>query len=216
MSKVQEAVNSLLGEVNKRNAKIQEKINGLQKEAAEVKSSIDGLMQDLVNYDLADDEQGQVAANKKIAQLRSKHDDLLARIAAYQGALNDQSIIQAGISKVLDVARKAKNERHKEIENKNIQCKKLEQDIESLKKQLEYATNERSSLVSKTEAKALLPLLKYIEPRKIKYLREESYLAAIIDGVTGELLEQHIDVPVDYKSGPSTNKVEGPNTINYR
>ncbi|WP_088189022.1 hypothetical protein [Desulfosporosinus sp. FKA] len=213
MSKVKEAVDSLLGEVAKRNSKIQEKINSLQKEAVEVKSSIDGLMQDLVNYDLADDEQGQATANKKIAQLRFKYDDLQARVEAYKEAMNNQSIIQTGISTALDMARKVRDERSILIQKKTDQCDKLEKDIESMKKQLECAKSERNSLVSRTEAKELLPLLKYIEPRKIKNMYEERYLSALINGITGELLDQYIEVPMDY--GPSSKNVGAGPSINW-
>lgn len=195
ISKVQEVVSNLLADINKRNSKIQEKISALQDEVNNHKNSIDGLMRELVNCDLAGDEKGQEAANKKIAQLKAKLDDILSRIAAYKGASVDQSIIQAWIPKVIEVAKKESDDRYNDLDKKKEQRDKLEQEIKDKQKELDALDNEWSRLRNQSEAKAMLPLLKYIEPRKIKFLQEESYLRAIINGHSGEFLDQYIEPP---------------------
>ena len=192
---VKEAVSNFLNEVHKRNSKIQEKINGLQGEATTVKSGIDELMRELVEFDLSDDAPGQASANKKLVQLRSKYDDLQARIAAYQGAIHDQYIIQSGIPKVLDLARKARDERFKALEKKKIQRDKLQQELDDIQKQLQFVDNEMSTLRNYSEARELRPLLKYIETRKFKLMSEEKYLSALISGETKESLERYIEQP---------------------
>lgn len=213
MSKVKEAVDSLLGEVAKRDAKIQEKINGLQKDAAEVKNSIDGLMHELVNYDLADDEQGQAASNKKISKQRSILDDIQERIKAYKNVLNDPEIIKSQLPIIINIARQEQENRRKVMKQKTDQKLQLEADIKNLKQRLESLTAEINSLTGSPEANDLIPLLKYIEARPIKRDSERRYLSAYLNGVTGELLEQYIEVPIDYR--PSAKNVGAGPSINW-
>jgi DNA repair exonuclease SbcCD ATPase subunit len=195
MSKLQETVNELMEQVQRRDSKINQKIKDYQVDETKAKDIIDALVRKLVEYDLADDAQGQKDTNKKITQQKEILDDIQDKIGAYRDALNDPEIVKNKIPGIVALAQKEKENRHQTIEQKRAQRRKLEENMKNLERQIELIGDEINLLVQSQEAKVVRPLLKYIEKRPIKYGFENSYLGAYLNGTTGELLDQYIEVP---------------------
>ena len=213
MQKLSEVVAGQLDQVNKRNGKIRERIASLQAEAAEVQKNVEKLTRDLVDFDLAEDPAGQARANKEIGKLRGRLTELLDQLKAYQGTLDDPAIIKRELPKIFALVRKERDERLTSLERKMRQLDQLNEEAESIAKQIALAENEANALRHNTEVRHLLLLLKYIEPRAIRRGHEERFLTAILDGVTGELLEQHLEIPKDIAAPRVTYFNREPGTL---
>lgn len=194
MSKLQEVVNDLLEQMQKRNNKIQQKIRDYENQESKVNGTIDDLVRKLIEYDLADDVAGQEDTNKKITQQKELLDDIHAKISAYKDAINDPEIVKSKMPDIITLAKKERVNRNQATEQKRTQKQKFEKDMETLKQQIESIDKEIHLLVESQETKVLVPLLKYIEERPIKYNGEKGYLACLISGETDKL-DQYIEVP---------------------
>lgn len=224
MSEVRNAVATLMGEINKRNSKIQEKINDLQSEAAGVKSNINRLMRDMVNYDLAGDTKGQAKADKEITQLRAKYDDQVARSEAYGEAFNDVSIIRSKLPEIFDIASKQKEATAKEIQDRVNLKNQLQQDLQDIQEKIKIASSEIQTLYNRSEDKELLALLKYVEKRSVAPGQEIAYLKAFSQGAKCEALEQFLVEPqtaraLPYQGIPTlvhqpVKRTDGPQEVN--
>lgn len=191
-----EAVNELLDHIDAREEKIQSKIEEMQQEATTIKRNIDDLMMELVDCELNEDEKRQEDINKKASSLRNKYNEIQDKIKAYEGTLKDHNFIEIKIPNVIDIAKKQNAERGKVIKQKIALKEELQGKMAEIEKQIKAVDLELDNLYFRTEAKKLKPLLKYIEPRKIKGGYEESYLSCLISGEK-ELLEQYIEPDIE-------------------
>lgn len=161
---VQAAVSNLLGEWQGRNAKLQQQLNGLQKEAAEVKDNIDELGKVLITYALEDDDRGQENTNKKIAQLRHKHADLISRITTYRAAMTSTAISKESVYSVIELARKEKDVMRKATAAAYSKIEALNRDIEAIHVEIKNINLDMFNYDDTILEKLLSPIAGYIDP----------------------------------------------------
>jgi len=192
---VRHAVSKLRDEIEHRNDKIQGKIQGLEAESVSGKSIIDGLMNDLVAFEMAGDDNGQAETEKKLRTLRDRQDDIQARIQAYRNALSDASFIKPRLKEIFDLATKIQEQRVQELHKQTSEMTRLQKEIEILKEQAKKMEGIAPLYYRETQKDkdAIASLLPFIENRAIE--QPIPFLEAFARGATPETLELYLVQP---------------------
>jgi len=194
MLKLKNAVNELLGEVQEKKGKIQQKIEECKAAEAKAKNDLDALYRELVEYELRNDTKNQEDINRKIAKQNEILNDVQAKINAYSNTFNEPIDIPSRIPELVSLAKEERENRVKAINAKTEQKNQLQEESKNINQQLETIGNELRNLEAVKEVDALRPLLKYIEERPIKHGFEDRYLNAYVYGEPNDR-EQYIEEP---------------------
>jgi len=201
MAKLREMVSDIQANVRKRNEKIKARLAELDKEYSSLEISVKSLTNQLIQLEIEGNSSGQKELSQRIKDLKEDNRSIVDKREAYLSTLNDDSFVKAELPKLFAAAREEEKARGKAIEVNRQKREKLEKEIKKLQGEVEFLSRESDNLRNMSEAKALIPLLKYIETRPIKNYFIESYIQARIGGVTGELLEQYLET-VEEAPGP--------------
>lgn len=187
-------VNELLQAVHLRNSKIKESVESIDNQIKYMESKIADLMDKYVSLEMANRTTELKEIDKSINSIRLQIESLKGKRDAYSKLPEDKRIKEA-IPKILESARKDKEERFeqfkKKVADKKILEAKLKEKINEMENQLESMDEEIKQLRVKKEVNAILPLLKYIEPRKIGNV--DGYIGALLDNDSNEVLEQYLE-----------------------
>jgi chromosome segregation ATPase len=188
------AVSALRSEIDKRNSSIKQKITSLESEASATQATIDQLMRNLVDREMAGDIQGQEKAEKDVAMLRQVYNDLAGRVQAYQATLADPGFIRPGLKSIFELANYAQQERVQEDARKNAEIQTLEQQLLDLREKLLqlHGSARASSQQQQRDLREIASLLPLIERRPIEQDQEVPYLRAFTQGATPEMLERYL------------------------
>lgn len=190
-------VSNLLDKRAMRINKIKNASSSAEDKIKELNIKMTELLNTFVELDLQGETEKKNIIDKSIKELRLEIEEWNNKKEAYQRvSIEDKSLID-DLNDAIESAREENIERikalQKKIEERDSLCmriKKLEEELKGLDREVEGLKVEK-------QAKQLLPLLKYIEPRKIKFMRDVTYLQALISGEPKEILEQYIEPVVN-------------------
>lgn len=188
-----ELINSLLNEKNARESKIEEAIASLDKQIEGLEKNIDSLIDKCVSLELDGTTPEAEEIDKSIAEMRREIDILKGKREAYRRQLSGDKYIRREIPKILEAARRDRDQRLKQYEKKLAESDTLKNKIAELQKKLNIVEDEVINLRHDKEVQDLRPILKYIEPRKIKLMNEDRYLRNLLAGEPKQCLEQCIE-----------------------
>ncbi len=190
----EEKVSSLLNENEERIAQIKNSIKENDVQIEELQNNITDLMDKYVSLKMDGKTSELKEIDKSINTTRLKIEDLKGKKEAYLRLIDDDRRIVSEIPGILELARKDNKQRFEQLQKKISDEKKMKEEFEEkereMKKQLEIVESEISQLRVEKEANAILPLLKYIESRKIK--NKIGYASALVSDESKEFLEQYI------------------------
>jgi chromosome segregation ATPase len=186
-------VNEFLTQVREREQKIQDKIASLKKQDSEIKASIEEQTSNLVQYELADDLQGQEQCNKALRKLREKQIEIQELIAAYEKELGKGTHYDKDLQKIRIAAKKEWDNRvqqlaelRKERENIEEQIKRLQDKIEELRRDIADGTD--------PVVRSVRSIHRYIDPRtgKLSSYDVDRFIKAWINNEdTEEIFKRH-------------------------
>lgn len=197
-SSTEKKVNEVLQAVNLRNSKIKESVESIDTQIKDMENKITDLMDKYVSFEMANKTEELKEIDKSINSIRLQIESLNGKKEAYLRLPDDKGIKEA-IPKILEAARSDEKERLKQLKNKIADKQdleaKLKETIKEMKNQLEFMDREIQQLRIEREVNAILPLLKYIEPRKIE--KTKGYVSALIRNESNECLEKYLfkDIP---------------------
>lgn len=189
---VQEAVQSLISEVELKKSIIQAKIQLLTDQSTTKQTNINLMTRQQIDLELADDTAAHSDLAQKIAQAREDLTDITGRIAAYREALADHhnGPIIAKLPELLELEHEQREIRRKAFKDKVAKSVEMQSQFEALGLELQTLKNEikTESLYGQVREKDLFPLLKALEKRPLKFGKELEYLESISRGQSVEHL----------------------------
>lgn len=194
MSKVQEAVNALISENVNRKAVIQSKVDALTAQAATEIASITQGTRKMITLEMAGDEDTQQYSelSQQVSRTREDHENTLGRISAYEKALqdNDSGLIVSKLPELLELDREQQLIKDKAFQIKISKQAEMQSQFETLGRELHNMKYEIRAEAQHAPSRGayLMPLLKYLESRPIKFGHEFEYLELISRGESVEHL----------------------------
>lgn len=190
----QERINELMEEKSVREHKIRLLIKGVDAQINDLNKIMSTLTDNYVTQEIEGNVEALAAIDKEITDTRLNIENLQGKKDAYGRLDKEEKYIKDAIPKILESARKDMNERTEKVNKKNEEKKALELKIKEIENKIKSVDAELFILHSNDVVSLIKPLLKYIEPRKIKNGFEEQYLRVLLsDGPSSEYLDQYID-----------------------
>jgi chromosome segregation ATPase len=194
MSKTSKIVSDLLEERASRLHKIKQASSSVEDKIKELNVKMTGLLNKFVKLDLLGNTEEKNIVDKSIKELRLEIEDLNNKKEAYQRVSVEDISLKDGLTKAIEIAREENAERIERFLKKIEERDAFKIKLEEMENELKRLDSEISDLHKDKQAKELRPLLKYIEPRKIRSMGEEDYLRVLVsEGPSSQYLEQYIE-----------------------
>jgi chromosome segregation ATPase len=161
---LEQQVNEFLTQVREREQKIQDKIASLKKQDSEIKASIDEFTSKLVQYELADDLQGQEQCNKALRELREKQIEAQELVAAYERELGKGTHYVKDLQKIRIAAKKEWDNRVQQLAELRKERENIEEQIKRLQDKVEELHRDIASGVGPV-VRSVSGIHRYIDPR---------------------------------------------------
>lgn len=185
----------LVSNVLEKEQKIQNRIELLKSEIAEIQTNIKEQTKQLMDAELADDENSQKECEKEIRSLKNKMERTKELLSVYQDELEKNQLDDKDAEAIKKATLKEVEAKTKKLQTFAAEKRNLEDQITALQEQLESKELEYSRLhASNQPFDELKKIIRFIEPnyKKIRHGFERNYLNDwIYDGPK----EQHFDDP---------------------
>lgn len=163
---LEKIIQNFLDKLSLRNKKINLRIGELQKQAADIRKSIEAEMKKVLNAEMEGKDTSSI--NKKIRELRIDQADVEDHIGVYKGAKTDPAFTEDDIQEIKTAAVKARDERFKQEQKALQEYKDIEKKIEDLEREKNSKWSQYQALTLDKEAIALEKVASYIDPRSVK------------------------------------------------
>lgn len=178
-----EQINDFLNKINMRQAKIKERVTSLEAEAAGIKSKIQSETKRLIDCELSENNQGQDECNKNIRQLQLEQDRVSGLIDAYKAESGNASKDKKALLNIRATAVKDREARFEKIRTLTAARVDMEHQLQDIEEKINQTGIEINRTRVDVEARALLRIVRFIEPKCVKIPEQErvQYLEAWLD-----------------------------------
>jgi chromosome segregation ATPase len=206
MSNTAEIINKVMEEKNERVQKVRSLVSNIDLQLGELNKKLSALTDKYVTQEIAGNNEVLAGIDKDINDTRLSIENLQGKKNAYERLAKDDNQFKDTIPKILECARKDRNERFEKIKEKQGEKEALKLKIEEMENKLLGIDSELYVLNQNKELRLLKPLLKDIEPRKIKIGFEDSYIGVLLsEGTSSEFLEQYLEPTEVYEKPRPTS-----------
>ncbi|AEG14994.1 hypothetical protein Desku_1411 [Desulfofundulus kuznetsovii DSM 6115] len=176
---------------SERRNKIKDRIAGLEAEAAQITAKIEATTRQLVDCELAGNDAGQAKCQKQIRELQLELDRVQGLAQAYRAELQKAGYDKKDLEAIRTAAQRERETRFRKFEELRAERENVRQQIKQLESKLEQLDREIDAAKTKKEARALMAIATFIDPRieKLPSYEHEQFLDYWIAG-QDEAMEQ--------------------------